>query len=103
MSEFERPITYCSIFPKIGIARLGNSQEYFIGPESPGVALEPVGGFKDALGQINRQGARFRIYGFDDAGVVVAELTSKNKVSINWRVSVANKKAAWHAFAGGGK
>jgi hypothetical protein len=103
MNEFPRPVAFCSIFPKIGIARLGDSAEYFIGPEAPGVELDPEGGFKDASCQVKRQAARFRIYAFDDAGAVIAELTSKNTRSIKWRASVANKKAAWHAFAGGDK
>ena len=103
MSEFDRPVAFCSIFPKIGIARLGNSDDYFVGPEAPGLENSPENGYKDTSGQIKRQAAKFRIYGFDDAGAVIAELTSENTKSIQWRASVANKKAAWHAFAGGDK
>jgi hypothetical protein len=101
MGDVKGPVAFCSIFPKIGIARLGDSPEYFIGPESPGVKLD--GGFKDESGRIKRQAARFRIYAFDDTGNVISELTSKNTQSVNWRTSVANKKAAWHAFDGGDK
>lgn len=103
MRSLDRPVAFCSIFPKIGIARLGDSDEYFIGPESPGLEAIPEGGFKDAAGQVKRQAARFRIYAFDDGGAVIAELTSENTKSIHWRASVANKKAIWHGFAGGGK
>lgn len=103
MSRLNRPVAFCSIFPKIGIARLGDSPEYFIGPEAPGLEIAPEGGYKDASGQIKRQAARFRIYAFDSEGTVIAELTSENTRAIHWRVSVANKKAAWHAFKGGDK
>src|SRR5206468_3508706 len=103
MSLLDRPVAFCSIFPKIGVARLGDSDDYFIGPEAPGLETTPEGGYKDAFGQVKGQAARFRIYAFDDAGTVIAELTSANTKSIHWRASVANKKAAWHTFAGGDK
>jgi hypothetical protein len=103
MSTFDRPVAFCSIFPKIGIARLGDSDAYFVGPEAPGIETIPQGGFKDASGQIKRQAARFRIYAFDKGGAVIGELTAANTQSIRWRASVANKKAIWHTFAGGGK
>ena len=88
------------IFPTIGIARLGNSpNEYFVGPEIPRIVPAPIGGFKDALGRIKRQAARFRIYELDALGVAVREITSKD-AKITWRVHCANKKAAWHEFKG---
>lgn len=101
MHTLDRPVAYCSIFPKIGIARLGDSDDYFIGPEAPCVV--PKTGYKDATGLVKRQAARFRLYAFDGAGAVIGELTSKNTKSISWRATVANKKAAWHTFAGGEK
>lgn len=103
MSDGDRPIAFCSIFPKIGIARLGDSSDYFIGPESSGLEEDSKDRYKDAHGRVKRQAAQFRIYAFDETGVVVSELTSKNTKSINWRASVANKKASWHAFKGGDK
>ncbi len=40
-------IVRCSIYPGIGVARLGNStDEYFIGPEMPGQIPAPPGGFR---------------------------------------------------------
>jgi hypothetical protein len=44
-----------------------------------------------------RQAARFRVYGYDADGKVVAELTAAN-AAIDWRVHVANHKAAWYDF-----
>src|SRR5215210_9580941 len=92
-------IVRCAIHPAIGIARLGNSpDEYFLGPEIPGVPAHPDDGlFKDKAGRLKRQVARFRIYGFDENGEVVKELTSED-AEIIWTVHLANKKAAWYCF-----
>ncbi len=102
--ESKSPFAYCKIFPGIGVARVGNSpEEYFVGPEVPGVApLPDEGKFKDAVGRIKRQAARFRIYAFDAEDNVVAELTSDRPdvARIEWTVSLANKKASWHRFQG---
>src|ERR1039457_4551787 len=85
------------IHPAIGIARVGNSDEFFVGPEVPHATAPPQGGYRDAEGRLKRQAARFRIYGFDSGGNVVAELTASN-AKIKWTVHVANKKAAWYDF-----
>ena len=97
--DYCKGIAYAKIFPPIGIARVGNSpSEYFIGPEAPGHAPEPAGGFKDKQGRIKRQAARFRIYGYDKEHQIVAELTEEN-ATISWTVHLANGKGAWHCFA----
>ena len=55
------------IHPAIGIARLGNSEDDgFIGPEVPGVYQFPEGGYRDSEGRLRRQGARFRVFGYDE-------------------------------------
>jgi len=97
-------IAYCKIFPTIGIARLGNSQEqdgFFIGPEG----LEPPGPseerrFTDAAGAVLRQAARFRVYAFDAKDAVIGELTARD-AELTWSVSLANKKSEWFEFNGG--
>jgi hypothetical protein len=91
------PITSCRIFPGIGVARLGNSPEHFVGPEAPGRPFLPEGGYKDRHGRVKRQAARFRIYGYDAAGQVVGEITAAEG-DITWTVHLANKKAGWHEF-----
>ncbi|MBZ5617663.1 MAG: LodA/GoxA family CTQ-dependent oxidase, partial [Acidobacteriia bacterium] len=78
--------TTYKIHPAIGIARLGNSTEFYLAPETTYLAPEPNGGlpiqsnpdgtvtepeqpvteFKDAQGAIKRQAARFRVYVYDD-------------------------------------
>jgi hypothetical protein len=91
-------IVTARIHPAIGIARVGNSEDhYFYGPEVVRPApLEP-GSYKDPHGALKRQAARFRIYGYNAAGVAVRELTAA-EASIEWTVHVANKKAAWFEF-----
>jgi hypothetical protein len=94
------PIASFKIHPAIGIARLGNSPtEFFIGPEKPGAHLGPKGGYKDAQGRIKRQAARFRVFGYDDDGKLVGEVTAKD-AHITWTLHLANKKAAWRQFDG---
>jgi hypothetical protein len=86
------------IHPAIGVARVGNSpDEWFLGPETPGPHPVPPGGFKDAAGRLKRQAARFRLYGLNGEGQVVAEVTAAN-AEIHWRVHLANTKAAWYNF-----
>src|SRR3954447_11536735 len=92
-------ITTVKIYPAIGIARLGNSPEYFIGPEVPGVRTPPAQGYKDTSCRVRRQAARFRIFAFDEMGALVKELT-KDDGTIVWTARLANKKASWQRFEG---
>ncbi len=96
-------IVEARIHPAIGIARVGNAEacddapDYFPGPEVPNSVPAPEGGYRDAIGRLKRQSARFRIYGYNRAGKVVGELTDHQAV-IEWHVQVANKKASWYNF-----
>ncbi|MGZ3460790.1 MAG: LodA/GoxA family CTQ-dependent oxidase [Archangium sp.] len=100
------PTTF-KIHPAIGIARVGDSEEYYLGPEtSGGLPLNPDGSpvqqhdLRDAQGLLKRQAARFQVYryeGPDDPGRPVSLKDSRIK-SIVWRVHVANKKASWYEF-----
>lgn len=94
----KQEIDSVSIYPPIGISRIGNSDEYFLSSDLPGIAPNPPDGFKDAKGRVKKQVARFRIYGFDKNGKVIAELTEDKDIDIEWRVDVANIKAAWYQF-----
>jgi hypothetical protein len=95
-----------SIYPPIGIARVGNSPEYFLASEVPGVEPDPTTisadlkvskGYKDFDRRIKKQAVKFKIYAFDVDGVVLGEIT--NEIGeINWHVHVANVKAAWYEF-----
>ena len=96
----DQQITGVRIHPGIGVARVGNSAtEFLIGPEVPYPQAQELGFYKDATGAIKRQGARFRIYGYNAAGEAVRELTAAD-AEIRWQVHVANKKAAWYEFCG---
>jgi len=91
-------IARAAIFPSIGVARVGNSKDAFVlGPEVPNPLPEPPGWYRDGTGALKRQAARFRIYGLDSAGTVVAELTDAD-AEIKWTVHLANKKASWYEF-----
>jgi plastocyanin len=95
-----RAIQTIKIHSAIGIARVGNSpDQFFIGPEKPGDRTPPVGGYKDAQGRIKRQAARFRLFGYDERGQLVKEITDDD-ATISWTVHLANKKAEWKKFDG---
>lgn len=91
-------IVRAAIHPSIGVARVGNSKnEFYIGPEVLEPLPQPPGFYKDRKGALKREAARFRIYGYNASGEVVAELTA-DSADIKWTVHVANKKAAWYEF-----
>lgn len=97
----DQQIVQVKIHPAIGVARVGNSSAApFIGPESPHQKPLPPGSRKDASGAIIKQAARFRVYGYNQAGEVVRELKlGQDGVSeIRWSVHLANKKASWYRF-----
>ena len=81
------------IFPAIGFARIGNSQDWFIGPELPfpaPVSPPPGGNYKDEACRIKRQAQRFRLWGFysDSSN---RELTLADG-DITWTVHLVNAK-----------
>jgi hypothetical protein len=91
------------IFPSIGVARIGNNRssspaDFYVGPEIPGTVIVPPNGYKDSSGQVRRQAARFRIYGWEN-GVFMGEITS-SIANITWTVELANTKAAFNRFGG---
>lgn len=91
------------IYPAIGISRVGGSAEWFLAPEVPGLPPEPNGeykhggSFKDGDRKLKKQVQRFRVYGFDDLGRVIGELKDGD-AKVEWRVRLANTKAAWYGF-----
>ena len=91
-------IVRAAIYPAIGIGRVGNSpDQFFCGPEVSYPTPQHPGFYRDANGALKRQAARFRIYGYNAAGDVVAELTTANS-SIAWSAQLRNEKAAWYEF-----
>jgi hypothetical protein len=101
MADPQKPtIAYCKISPGLGIARVGDSpDEFFIGAESPGRDSAPHGGYKDKLGRVKRQAARFRIYAYDKDDRVIQEITADD-AEIRWTAHLANRKMEHHFFIG---
>lgn len=112
--------TRYSINPSVGVARVGNSpDEFYLEPDTiGGLPIEcdgrgnptrhdgrpvPVRRFKDERGRIKRQAARFQVFRWDDADPtappVPIDLAGPEVESFEWTVHIANKKAAWYAFA----
>lgn len=98
--EHDGRIVRAAIHPGIGLARLGNSrapgeQGFYVGPEVTEPPPAQASRMRDSTGAIKRQAARFRIYGYNAAGDVVAELDA-DRADIRWTVHLANRKAEWH-------
>jgi hypothetical protein len=90
-------IVRAAIHPAIGVARLGNADEFFIGPQVVPTPSAPLGSYRDARHALKRQAAEFRIFGYNTSGQVVSELTA-DSADIEWTVHVANSKAAWYQW-----
>lgn len=99
-------VTSIQVSPGIGMGRVGNSPEYFIGPEKPNVVPDPGSGqYKDANGAIKPQAQRFRVFALNSSGTVLGEVVSGDTVNgktveIQWNVHLTNMKAANYAFQG---
>lgn len=93
----DETVVSAKIHPAIGIARVGNSGEWFPGPEVLEPTPKKVDFYRDDHQRMKRQAAIFRIYGYNAAGEVVRELTA-NTAAIRWTVHVANRKAAWYQW-----
>lgn len=92
-------ITYAEIHPAIGVGRVGNSEhDYYLVPQVSNPEPKEPGSYRDDTGAIKREAVKFRIYGFDSDGEVVAELTTDNS-EIEWSAHVANLKSAWYEFS----
>ncbi|GGX73753.1 LodA/GoxA family CTQ-dependent oxidase [Saccharospirillum salsuginis] len=97
----DETIVYAKIHPAIGIARVGNSKQedgYYIGPQVTNPPPKEPGAYRDATGALKREVAQFRLYGYNANGDVVRELTMDDNTQIEWRVELANHKAAWYDF-----
>lgn len=86
-----------AVYPPMGISRVGNSTEWFLAPEVPGIQPVPSGRYKDGTEKIKKQVQRFRVFAFNRAGEVIREITA-NEARIEWTVHVANTKGAWYGF-----
>jgi hypothetical protein len=94
--------TVYKIHPAIGIARLGDSTEFYLSPEAAGALPiecdsegntvlkdgieQPISTFKDAQGRVKRQAARFRVYAYDD------EHPTGREVRVGDKIQFADKR-----------
>jgi L-Lysine epsilon oxidase N-terminal/L-lysine epsilon oxidase C-terminal domain len=91
-------VVSAAIYPAIGVARVGNSQdEFFLGPEVAEPSSEAWGFYRDATGALKRQACRFRVYGMNSEGKPVCELNAAN-AEVHWTAHLVNKKSAWYQF-----
>lgn len=91
------------IHPAIGIARLGNSPESYVGPELPRTFAQPLDGmYRDAEGRLKRHAARFWVFEYDtETNESRAIAPGVGDVAqIVWSVHLKNKKAGWFEFHG---
>jgi hypothetical protein len=98
------------IHPAVGVSRLGNSEQWYYAPEVLGRPADPRVPskskrieYKDSQGRIKKQAARFRVFGIDKDGKVVAEINddlnkSGLEVEVKWSVHLANRKGAWYEY-----
>jgi hypothetical protein len=110
------------IHPAIGAARIGNSTEYYLAPETVGgLPLDPNTGqpiyqgagvpsqniFHDASGALKKQAARFKVFAYDDTNpadpgtrvqIGATKVNGRTVTGIEWTVYLANKKASWFQF-----
>ena len=86
------------IHPAIGIARVGTSNDFFIGPE-PGVPVPTT--YRDAGHDLLRQAARFRVFQCDrdSTGNLTSAVDVTPTATINWTVRLANRKGVALQFA----
>jgi hypothetical protein len=92
--------TTYEIHPAIGVARVGSSrlnteEGYFISPEPD---VPPPAAYRDPMGGLKRQAARFRVFECrrDDRKRLLdaVELTTDSVRSITWTAHLANRKGA---------
>lgn len=95
------------IHPAIGIARVGDSEEYYIAPEEAGglpasysTDPKPRQTFRDDQDKLLRQAAQFKIYQYseENPGGVVVTPGQNGVKSIKWTTWIASKKASWFQF-----
>jgi len=94
-------IVKAAIYPSIGVMRVGNSEEIYIGPLIPDPQPNDDSFYRDRYGRLKRQAAEFRIYGLNAKGEAVKELTylPEEEIHISWSCHLANQKAAWYNFS----
>jgi len=106
------------IHPSIGVARLGNSSEFYLSPIKIGgrpiecenqygdeayeqEEIKYVRRFKDKQKRVKKQAAKFKIFKHDSSKTQPEEIDLSDKTlvkNVKWTVHLANKKASWFHF-----
>jgi len=97
--------TTYKIHPAIGVMRVGDSDDYYLAPETVGglpldpTSNQPTSSFRDNEGKLRKQAARFRVFAYEE-GEQETELQvgAGGLTHIEWTVYLANKKAVWYQF-----
>ena len=101
------------IHPRIGVARLGNSPtEFYLSPQTigglpiacdewgnEGAQKAPVTEFKDNIGCIKRQAAKFRVFKRSGDSLTPQTCEDADIEKIEWVAHIANKKPVWYTFS----
>lgn len=100
-------VTY-KIYPSIGVMRVGNSEEFYLAPESPGglpINYPETGrpftkdDFRDSQKRMKRQAAQFRIFKCEEGkDPVEVKMGQEGLAQIEWSCHLANKKSSWYRF-----
>jgi hypothetical protein len=101
--------TVFKIQPAIGIARVGDGDQFFVGPERqghPGVEIaadsseSTLKTYKSG-GRIKRQAARFRVFEYkreDDGTLTLIGEVQNPAATVEWTVTLVNSKAAGNSI-----
>jgi hypothetical protein len=94
MSEHRDPALTFEIHPGIGVARVGTSAGFFVGPEPDGATQDR---YRDDDGALLRQAGRFRVFRCerDERNRLLdARELAPGEATISWTVHLVNRKAA---------
>ncbi len=104
------------IHPRVGVARLGNAPDaFYLSPETVGGlpiecdssgnpiikdgSVQFVKAFKDSVGRVKRQAAKFRVFERTADGTREVSLADDKVEKIVWTAHIANKKPIWFTFS----
>ncbi|KAG8948084.1 hypothetical protein FRC03_000844 [Tulasnella sp. 419] len=82
-------ISFLAIYPPVGVARLGESEEFILQSSNNGSSKD-----SDSNGALKHQAALFKVLAYDSEGQVIGEVNKDNGFELTWTAKVANTKAA---------
>ena len=81
------------IHPAIGIARVGNSSEFYLDSDTYGQVENNR--YKDDLGRVKKKAVKFNVieYEYEGSKLISTKILTEDDYEINWSVRLVNKKA----------